>query len=368
MILSRRRGFVRSRPPTAVRYSQPAAALPYYPSSFILHSASFPLGWALALSLLVHLGILFAASGLRAPAANGADFEQIKVFDVKLVPAETSVEVAVRDQAALPPAQAASITVRPAARVIAPPPAAAEPVRAAVARLPSPATLGRRQPPAPPSPEVRVPQPGTRVIRPLPAAPIPDPVRASVPVPAGGGGGGGGPTDLGPPSARGEAGLPTGGTPAGEASGAGAGRGGGSGSGVGTPGSSGSGSGSGHGSGHGSGQGPGSEQAPAPSPPASPSRPAGRLADQVEPRLTRRIQPDYPPAAEQEGVEGTVRLRVLVNERGRVGQVEVTASSQDRRLDRAAVVAVRQWRYSPAVQDGVPRAVWTHASVTFSLK
>jgi protein TonB len=76
----------------------------------------------------------------------------------------------------------------------------------------------------------------------------------------------------------------------------------------------------------------------------------------------------YPEAAAEEGVQGVVKLKVLVTESGSVAEVQITGSSGDRRLDQAAKEWVRGWRYSPAVQDGKPRRVYTHATVEFELE
>jgi len=75
----------------------------------------------------------------------------------------------------------------------------------------------------------------------------------------------------------------------------------------------------------------------------------------------------YPRSAAEEGVEGTVRLKVLVTEAGDVSRASVVQSSGDDRLDRAATDWIRHWKYLPAVQDGTPRAVETYAKVTFKL-
>jgi len=93
-----------------------------------------------------------------------------------------------------------------------------------------------------------------------------------------------------------------------------------------------------------------------------------RLADRKIPTLVRRVDPVYPVAAQVEGVQGAVKLLVTVTKEGKVGPVRVARSSGDARLDAAAVNAVKQWRYQPAVQDGIPREVDTYATVTFSLE
>lgn len=84
--------------------------------------------------------------------------------------------------------------------------------------------------------------------------------------------------------------------------------------------------------------------------------------------MLRKTAPDYPASAVEDGVEGVVKLKVLVTETGSVAEVEVTASSGDRRLDAAAKECVRKWLYRPAIQDGKPRRVHTHATVEFELR
>ena len=92
-----------------------------------------------------------------------------------------------------------------------------------------------------------------------------------------------------------------------------------------------------------------------------------RVADRREPRVVRKGTLEYPGSAVADGVEGTVTLKVLVTEHGDVAEVEVVESSRDRRLDAAAREFVKGWQYLPAVQDGRPRKVHTHAKVTFRL-
>lgn len=96
-------------------------------------------------------------------------------------------------------------------------------------------------------------------------------------------------------------------------------------------------------------------------------RHVSRTADRSVPELVHRVNPAYPPSAQAEGVEGTVKLRVAVGTTGNVEQVIVAASSGDSRLDSAAVASVRQWKYRPAVQNGEPRRVETYATVSFRL-
>ncbi|VXB30925.1 Protein TonB [Luteimonas sp. 9C] len=74
------------------------------------------------------------------------------------------------------------------------------------------------------------------------------------------------------------------------------------------------------------------------------------------PRPVSTQQPDYPRASMRRGERGDVVLRVQVGADGRVDAVDVVSSSQHRRLDRAAMSAVRRWRFEPAMRDGQPVA------------
>ena len=84
-------------------------------------------------------------------------------------------------------------------------------------------------------------------------------------------------------------------------------------------------------------------------------------------QVTRRVDPVYPPAAIRGNQEGTVRLRLLVDERGRAREVQVAKSSGFDRLDEAAVSAVRRWQFAPATQDSRAVSAWTEVSVVFRL-
>lgn len=81
-----------------------------------------------------------------------------------------------------------------------------------------------------------------------------------------------------------------------------------------------------------------------------------------------QVKPRYPDSARRQGIEGTVSLKVRVTERGAVEEVQVEQSAGYPDLDRAAVEAVRRWRFSPARQGNRPMAVWVLIPVTFRLE
>jgi protein TonB len=63
-------------------------------------------------------------------------------------------------------------------------------------------------------------------------------------------------------------------------------------------------------------------------------------------------QPEYPASALRSGQTGTVRVRVEVDAQGVPGAVVVVDRSGSRDLDRAAVDAVKNWRFQPALRNG----------------
>jgi protein TonB len=78
-------------------------------------------------------------------------------------------------------------------------------------------------------------------------------------------------------------------------------------------------------------------------------------------------EPVYPPHCRRLGIEGVVRLRVLVDVDGRPEDVSVAATSGERLLDDAALDAVRTWRFEPARRDGVPMRAWAIVPIRFQL-
>jgi protein TonB len=68
------------------------------------------------------------------------------------------------------------------------------------------------------------------------------------------------------------------------------------------------------------------------------------------------------------GYEGTVRLRIAVDQHGNVVSADVLGSSGHADLDEAAIGWVKaHWRYEPAMQNGNAVSAATNAVVTFRL-
>jgi protein TonB len=79
----------------------------------------------------------------------------------------------------------------------------------------------------------------------------------------------------------------------------------------------------------------------------------------------RHVAPVYPPLAVVARVQGRVALECAIAEDGRV--TEVLLLSGHPLLDEAAAEAVRQWRYTPTLLNGVPVSVVLRVVVDFRL-
>jgi len=95
------------------------------------------------------------------------------------------------------------------------------------------------------------------------------------------------------------------------------------------------------------------------------SAPAPRYAvlSAADFKRTRYVAPTYPPQALARGQSGEVRVRLMLDTDGRVADVEVLSGSPPGVFEKAAVNAVRKWRFAPVLKDGRP----IDASVTTTI-
>lgn len=107
----------------------------------------------------------------------------------------------------------------------------------------------------------------------------------------------------------------------------------------------------------------------APAPPAPPVRAAGpESAGDLSARMIEAKPPRYPTESRRAHEQGTVVLTVLLSTDGRVADINVARSSGFTRLDRAALEAVRSWRWSPIIRDGAPVMVRGSVTIPFVLQ
>jgi protein TonB len=99
--------------------------------------------------------------------------------------------------------------------------------------------------------------------------------------------------------------------------------------------------------------------APAPLPPI-------RLHSGIRaPQRIVNVTPAYPAIARAAHIEGVVIIEATLDERGNVARAQVLRSIPQ--LDAAALDAVRQWKFSPTLLNGVPVPIVMTVTVNFKL-
>jgi TonB family protein len=84
------------------------------------------------------------------------------------------------------------------------------------------------------------------------------------------------------------------------------------------------------------------------------------------PRRIKDVRPVYPSESLQAGDEGVILVELNVTPSGTVGQVRLLRS-ECKRLEQAALTAVRQWQYEPVLVNGKPAPFTITANVPFRL-
>ena len=105
---------------------------------------------------------------------------------------------------------------------------------------------------------------------------------------------------------------------------------------------------------------------PPPPPPPEPRKPIRVGGVIKEPALVHRVEPVYPGVAISANIQGTVILEATVDEDGNVASLKVLRSVPV--LDKPALDAVKQWRYSPVILNGRPEKFVLTVAVTFKLE
>jgi periplasmic protein TonB len=87
------------------------------------------------------------------------------------------------------------------------------------------------------------------------------------------------------------------------------------------------------------------------------------------PQVLEQVKPRYPRRAKTDGIEGLVLVRVIIGTDGHVEPQHTRVIRSVPALDAAAISAVSQWRFSPALgRQGRPVRVIVEIPVQFSLK
>ncbi|MBW5419122.1 TonB family protein [Vibrio cholerae] len=117
-------------------------------------------------------------------------------------------------------------------------------------------------------------------------------------------------------------------------------------------------------------------QKPAPTPNQQPSQPTAAsqgitsqpiLVDKPA-LVSAQVQPRYPRIARKRGIEGTVMYEIWLDAQGNQIKQQLLSSSGTEALDQSALEAIKQWKFSPHILDGVPVAHRIHIPIRFKLE
>lgn len=89
--------------------------------------------------------------------------------------------------------------------------------------------------------------------------------------------------------------------------------------------------------------------------------------DIARPQFTSQMFPTYPEAARWRGIEGVVVVDYIIGKDGRVTDVKVLDEGHPL-LAKAAVAAVKRWRFRPTIINGEAIEVIHKLSIVFSLE
>jgi protein TonB len=110
---------------------------------------------------------------------------------------------------------------------------------------------------------------------------------------------------------------------------------------------------------------------PTPPPPrpvaAAPPAPKAVAAADLSSTMISAKPPRYPTESRRRHEQGVVTLSLTLGTDGSVAQIALAHSSGFERLDKAALEAVRRWRWSPTVRDGQPVTVRGFVEIPFVL-
>ena len=85
------------------------------------------------------------------------------------------------------------------------------------------------------------------------------------------------------------------------------------------------------------------------------------------PSLNKHTPPQYPRQLRKRGVEGQVKLKVLISNSGEVKRIRIKESSGYKKLDQSAQNAIKRWSFNPAQTDGHRIGSWILIPIKFKL-
>jgi protein TonB len=85
------------------------------------------------------------------------------------------------------------------------------------------------------------------------------------------------------------------------------------------------------------------------------------------PQPVVRVPPVYPYKAREQGIEGVVQIKLLVNSDGTVGQIYILDARPKGIFDDAVLKSVPQWKFNPGKIAGETVTAWVVTDIRFDL-
>jgi protein TonB len=82
--------------------------------------------------------------------------------------------------------------------------------------------------------------------------------------------------------------------------------------------------------------------------------------------LVKKVQPEYPPEAKDQHIQGTVVLQATIDTEGNVANLQLISGHP--LLAPPAIEAAKQWKYRPYLLNNTPIQVETQIVVNFTLE
>ncbi len=94
--------------------------------------------------------------------------------------------------------------------------------------------------------------------------------------------------------------------------------------------------------------------------------PAGLVPVDTQPGLVKNAMPVYPEEAKKNGLEGTVYVKIWIDEEGKVKDAVIEKSDSET-FNQPSIDAAKQFQFTPALKDGTPVSVWVTVPFKYKL-
>ncbi len=84
--------------------------------------------------------------------------------------------------------------------------------------------------------------------------------------------------------------------------------------------------------------------------------------------LEVRVPPVYPIRARERRIEGWVKIKLLVDQAGRVDHVQIIEAKPPGYFEHSVLQCVRKWKFTPPAVSGRPVKVWMVTKIRFQLE